>query len=133
KDYEQALALQEELVRKNSANNEYVNDLAWTLSMLAQLRLDQGDLEQAGIYARRAAERAEEVVSRNPKDVTCLSTLVESHLARAKWQLRTQPPHPTEASHDLDAAQKTLVDLRLRRQHPDDFFDMALVHALKGD
>jgi serine/threonine protein kinase len=133
KDYEQALALQEDLVRHNSANNDYVNDLAWTLSILSQLLIDQGELEKAGSYARRAVERAEEVVSRNPKDVTCLSTLVQSHIARAKWLLRTQPPQPAEAAQDLEAAQKTLADLRIRRQHPDDLFDKALVHSLQGD
>jgi tetratricopeptide (TPR) repeat protein len=133
KDYEEALELQEQLVRQNSANNEYVNDLAWTLSVLAQLHIDKGELEQAGSYARRAAERAEEVISRNPKDVTCLSTLVESHIARAKWRLRTQPPQSDEATKDLQTAEKTLLDLRLRRQHPDDLFDMALVYALLGN
>jgi tetratricopeptide (TPR) repeat protein len=133
KDYEQALALQEDLVRHNSANNEYVNDLAWTLSMLSQLLMDKGQLEQAGSYARRAAERAEEVVSRNPKDVNCLSTLVQSHIARAKSRLHAQPPRPADAAQDLETAEKTLVDLRLRRQYPDDLFDRALVQSLRGD
>ena len=43
--YERALALQEDLVRHNSANNEYVNDLAWTLSVLSELLIDKGNLD----------------------------------------------------------------------------------------
>lgn len=134
KDYEQALALQVDLVGQNPANNEYVGDLAWTLSMLSQLYLDRGDSEKAGEYARRAVERAEEVKGRNPKDVTCLSTLAESHLALAKYRLHSQPPHPLEAAQNLEAARTTLLELRLlRKEHPDDLFDMALVHALNRD
>jgi serine/threonine protein kinase len=136
KAFDDARAIQEELLRKYPRRADYAGDLGWSLLAIAELRLDCDECQPA---VRALLERSRSIfadlLARSPEAKSHARNLARSQINLALFHHETDPRQSRAA---LAEARKILQELnqrdreQRRAEDPDDLYQLALVESLEG-